>query len=631
MKNNNEILVISVLMMILTSCSADHVEIRFDSSEEWSGTRIALKDIAPSLPDNWDDYDYVVLEFMITTPQRFNVGFTTESGYNEQRIKSYTPNGWNRFAIPLRFYREPLSFAQDMAATYNQPRNTGYLKLLTGHRGPLRGVDSIGFYMRQPIGDPVLRVRSVSLAKDDPGDLYLGSKAVVDEFGQWNLGDWEDKIHSLEQMEKEWEAEDQLPVNNERFNYSKFGGYLNARIDEGTGFFRTEKIDDRWWFVDPEGYLFLSLGVNLITPGGGGEATRISERRNLYSELPPEGFGYDPQRPDNASYGIWNLYRRYGDEYRDKAIDNIINRMERWGINTMANWSNREVMLRNRKAFKLQLRELWPDGAVMGLANVYEPGFRDKIEVIVISNVEAYRGNPWLIGYFLGNEPTWPGKEDMVCDRIFAEDDDSALKKEMLSYLAGNDTSERRKEFVHRTFRIWLETVDDALRRQSPGHLNLGLRFGSVPNPEVLELCGGIFDVFSFNCYRLYPPVEPMDLVTQVLDLPMIIGEYHFGTVDRGLMTGLYQVKSQKDRGIAYRYYTERAFTYPGLIGTAYFIWSDQSLTGRFDGENYNVGFVDVTDRPYKYMVEAVSETAMRLYEIHSGKIDPFDQIPMSN
>ncbi len=30
-------------------------------------------------------------------------------------------------------------------------------------------------------------------------------------------------------------------------------------------------------------------------------------------------------------------------------------------------------------------------------------------------------------------------------------------------------------------------------------------------------------------------------------------------------------------------------------------------------------------------MVEAVSETAMRLYEIHSGKIDPFDQIPMSN
>jgi len=91
----------------------------------------------------------------------------------------------------------------------------------------------------------------------------------------------------------------------------------------------------------------------------------------------------------------------------------------------------------------------------------------------------------------------------------------------------------------------------------------------------------------------------------------------------------LWQVNSQEERGVAYRYYTERAYAHPGLIGTAYFQWSDQDLTGRRDGENYNCGLVDVTDRPYQHQVEAMMETAKRLNEIHTGKIKPVDQAPV--
>ena len=81
-------------------------------------------------------------------------------------------------------------------------------------------------------------------------------------------------------------------------------------------------------------------------------------------------------------------------------------------------------------------------------------------------------------------------------------------------------------------------------------------------------------------------------------NLPMIIREYHFGTVDRGCpiaLAGGYAGGT----GVAYRYYTEQAYTHPGLIGTAYFQWNDQDITGRrYDGENYNCGLIDVTDRP---------------------------------
>jgi hypothetical protein len=46
-------------------------------------------------------------------------------------------------------------------------------------------------------------------------------------------------------------------------------------------------------------------------------------------------------------------------------------------------------------------------------------------------------------------------------------------------------------------------------------------------------------------------------------------------------------------------------------------------VTGRFDGENYNIGFVDVTDRPYQDMVNASKELHKRLYSVHAGDEPP--------
>ncbi|NQU85518.1 MAG: hypothetical protein HQ541_07135 [Mariniphaga sp.] len=619
-----------IILVSFFSCRNDYKTIRFNSEMEVSGKKFALAEIAPDLPINWDGYEFVVLEFMITTPQRFHVGFTTETGYNELRVMSYTPNGWNRLAIPLKFYRNLPAARSDLAATYNQPRFTGWINL-SGKRSPLVGVDSIGIRMNAPIDNPVIKLRSVTLAKEDPGDQYLGDTPVIDEFGQYNLGEWDDKIFSLEQLQEEWKAEDALLVNAEEYNYSKFGGYLNARIDQGTGFFRTEKIDGRWWFVDPEGYLFLSVGVDCVSPGGGGNAVRIDQRSNLYKELPPEDLGFNSNRRGSASasFGTWNLFRRYGEDYREKSVDNILTRMDRWGINTIANWSSANVYNKNKKTFTQQLRGLGIEGGLMGLADVYAPGFAEKIDNAVKSSVEPYNDNPWLLGYFTYNEPSWLNQESRLCDMILAENDDRPIKQELLNYLADVDNQEMRVKFIHNTFRIFIKTVGDALKRHS-NHLNLGIRFGHIPENEILELCKDVFDVFSFNSYDLYPSTDMMDRCLEMTGKPMMIGEYHFGTVDRGMAQALWQVDSQQERGVAYRYYTEKAYSHPGLIGSAYFQWCDQDITGRRnDGENYNCGLVDVTDRPYKYQVEAMSQTAKKLFEVHSGKTSPFDQAPI--
>ena len=80
------------------------------------------------------------------------------------------------------------------------------------------------------------------------------------------------------------------------------------------------------------------------------------------------------------------------------------------------------------------------------------------------------------------------------------------------------------------------------------------------------------------------------------------------------------------NRGAAYRYYVENAAAMPALIGTHWFQWIDQPSTGRMDGENYNIGLVNVTDRPYREMVEAMQTTHKRLLAVHSGKTPPVDR-----
>ncbi|MDR3141485.1 MAG: hypothetical protein LBU37_07165 [Tannerellaceae bacterium] len=618
-------------LLLLTQCTPAPKEfkVRFDSNHEVSGQKFAIRDINPDLPGNWDEYNYVVLEYRIATAQRFHVGFTTDYGYNELRVMSYLPNGWNKLAIPLKFYRRLPDARIDLAATFNQPRYTGWINL-GGKRGELHGIDSIGFRMRVPINNPELEIRSLTLAVDDPGDAYLEEVYAVDEFGQHNLVQYPEKIISLEQLKAEWSAEDkELESAHPGYNYSRYGGYLQKQV-KGNGFFRTEKVDGRWWFVDPDGYLFLSHGVDCVNPGGGGNANNLDKRAGMFKELPPEQFRQTNRNRESASYGAWNLYRRYGENFHEQANEMVIKRMDRWGLNTIANWSSAAVYNLKKKAHTLQLRGLAMDGNLMGLADVYAPDFVAKVDSSMRTYLPANKDNPWIIGYFVGNEPSWLGQEARLCDLIL-EGETRPIKTALEQFLANDASPKRKKEFVYQTFNTFLQTVKTTMKRYDPNHLNLGIRFGNLNelDESLMEICRNAFDILSFNCYALEPGKEMMDRALRLAGIPMIIGEYHFGTVDRGMAQSLWQVENQEQRGVAYRYYTERGYAHPGLIGTAYFQWCDQDLMGRgSDGENYNCGLIDVTDRPYKYQVEAMMETAKRLYDVHSGAVEAFSQEP---
>jgi len=139
------------------------------------------------------------------------------------------------------------------------------------------------------------------------------------------------------------------------------------------------------------------------------------------------------------------------------------------------------------------------EDGIMGLPDVYSPGFASKIDGTCKALVEPYKENPWLIVYFTGKEPSWLEHEERLCGLIL-DGTDKPIKSELTKYLAAGDTPERRKQFIYNTFRIFLKTVDAAVKRVDPNHLNPGMRFGHVPGKEILDICIDVFDVFSFNC-----------------------------------------------------------------------------------------------------------------------------------
>ena len=79
---------------------------------------------------------------------------------------------------------------------------------------------------------------------------------------------------------------------------------------------------------------------------------------------------------------------------------------------------------------------------------------------------------------------------------------------------------------------------------------------------------------------------------------------------------------------MAYRYYVENAAAMPAMIGAHWFQWMDEPNTGRSDGENYNIGLVDVTDQPYAELMAALQVTNRHLRAVHEGAEAPFSRKP---
>ena len=595
-----------VLAVVTAPCQPMRVVFQgTQSSHTWP-----LKEFDPALPSDWTAFDFLVVELRLSSPQRFELKIHDAGGVRAVRL-SPVPGAWIRSAVPLAFLTKEASQGGDLAAVHNKPRPMMFLNIM-GSPGPLSAVREIEVSIPSPVGSPALEIRSFRLAKEDPGDALIDAKPLVDQFGQWMADDWPGKAKTLDELTAAWAAEEKA-LGPGDFNYCRYGGYQGTEA-KATGYFRVEKINGKWWIVDPDGHYFYSAGVDCVTTSS---ATSPEGRQGLFAALPPTTASSGGRA--GASFYTWNMVRHYGADWSAAWTDLAIRRMISWGFNTVGNWSDVRVASARRVPYTLTLGVRTNSGP-MGVADVYAPDFEQAAERAA-AQAEARKDDPYLLGYFLGNELPWPGRESVAADAILAGSD-SPLQRELKKYLAAGDNPERRRAFLYQSYQKLVDTIIAAFRKHDPNHMIIGVRFGGGVAPDLVRASQS-FDIYSLNNYAYSVNQQEVEKIRTLIDRPVLIGEFHFGTPGRGMTPGLKQASNQEERGVAYRYYVENAATDPSIVGTHWFQWLDEPNTGRFDGENYNIGFVDVADRPYPELVAAAQATHRRLLAVHSGKTPP--------
>jgi hypothetical protein len=151
-----------------------------------------------------------------------------------------------------------------------------------------------------------------------------------------------------------------------------------------------------------------------------------------------------------------------------------------------------------------------------------------------------------------------------------------------------------------------------AMDKHLPKHLYLGCRFHNW-NPIITAAASRHCDVISVNAYRY--SVADFALTTTV-DRPYLIGEFHFGTRDHGVWgTGLTWAADARNQSDLVQAYLSDALRHPNIVGAHWFQWSNQPVTGRYDGENFGVGLVSIVDRPITSLVKAFTDVAKGLYD----------------
>ncbi|MBU3005411.1 beta-galactosidase [Paraglaciecola arctica] len=582
----------------------------------------------------------------------------------------------------------------------------------------LSGITKISLSVQDALHNKSITLSNVRLRKNPPKDPEFLS-GIVDQYGQNAKVDFPTKIHSdkeLAQVTAEELASFSAPKLQER---SQYNGWKQGPKLAATGYFRTQKVDGKWWLVDPQGYLYFATGLDIIrlsnsttitgydfdkkqiqekakddtTPEDSQGLNRVNneavatryvasqKRKNMFTWLPtyeePLGkhFGYRRsvhsgalKKGETFSFYSANLERKYGDNYMEQWNEVTVKRMLNWGFTSLGNWTDPSFYQNDQIPY-------FANGWITGdyktvssgndfwapMPDVFDPEFEQRANLTASTVASEVQDNPWCVGVFIDNEKSF-GRPDSVTShygivlhtlrrngadvptkaeftRLMKKQytDISALNTAWDKDIADWDSfdaevnSDINTEQQLQDYGVLLgayaakyfKTVHDAVEKHLPNHMYLGSRFPDWGMPiEVVKAAAKYADVVSYNAYKEGLRKDKWAFLKDI-DKPSIIGEFHVGASDSGLYhPGLIHAANQKDRAKMFEDYMQSVIDNPYFVGAHWFQYMDSPITGRaYDGENYNVGFVNVTDTPYPHMVESAKTVNSKIYQARFNNI----------
>lgn len=575
----------------------------------------------------------------------------------------------------------PFSFAWLNSQRLFPPRTLGRLKM-TLFGKPVRpcDIEQIHLQTTPAPGAVAVHFQGCRLLASMP-EITLPRAQKIDELGQWMPKDWPGKVASRAACNTLLQALDKQAVQAGSAytipHWDAFGGYTKKRFTK-TGWFHVQRDERRFWLVDPEGNAFISTGVDCIGPGVDTRVDPVAPWLDgkVHGLLEQAKQGRAPADPAFSGqrgayfydYGKANLMQAFGQEDWRQAWARITKaHLKTWGVNTIGNWSSLPFIRAAGMPYVLPADSVAPQG----FPHTEQCIFRDFPDVFAdaytqtaqayAAGLAPYRDDPNLVGYFMRNEPEWAFVYDLnLAEEMLANPAQLASKDWMLARLqeqygsitelntawhSGFSSFDELRRPLRRAASLspaangdllaytkaliarYVELPAKALRQVDPHHLNLGMRYAYITD-ETLLAGASCFDVFSINSYQR-SPFDQVEQVGKLLDKPVMVGEFHHGALDRGLTAhGIRGVTTQAERGAAYRYYMEQAAQSPYFVGAHYFQYNDQSPLGRFDGENYQIGLVDVCMQAYADMAAGMRACHEALYPVALGETPPFARVP---
>lgn len=465
--------------------------------------------------------------------------------------------------------------------------------------------------------------------------------------------------------------------------FDKYGGLSNISGNNTSGFFRTQTINKRWVFVDPDNHAFLSLGADGVGFGGAGNAPL---------------FGFSPY-----NHNLLSLFPSYASQYTMvQWVQETISRYKELGFNTLGNWADNGLTVFQdaipytipmdfiravADSFSSHDCPVVNQGYWNSFPDVYDPRFSQNAIAYARQTITpGLVQDPWLIGYFTDNEINWFGGAQFLYNPAYTLADDfialpptyagkqywvNVFLRQKLGY-----TLDRLNQLYGTTFANWTDVLNAtklanstqypqiqtdkqafiydiastyfsvtnaAIKSVDPNHLNLCARFASDAPDQVIEAASQYCDVISVNDYytldnsisnaTLGDPVKrwtrffTLSMMDNTYGKPFIQSEFGIRAQDSGLPNERgagWTVKTQNERADYYKSDVNRllGIKVSGvtfLAGFHWFEWSDEPATGRFDGENSNYGFVNIKDEPYATFFSNIADATKTLMSTLAG------------
>jgi len=385
------------------------------------------------------------------------------------------------------------------------------------------------------------------------------------------------------------------------------------------------------WLVTPQGEKFFSLGVN--TTNGGSKADLA---------LGTKAYHFTRFYPDLAAWGA-------------KAQE----RLTAWGFNTAGGWSEPTAVMSLPLIPEIDLGR----NAKLHWYDIFDPLMEATVDATAREIMGWTRGNPRVLGVFTDNEVGWWNAPLFAwhLERPWAIHSKRVLWKmlheryqgkwnrlleDFVPASEGLDSFEKLKEggaalklrpggqgiravgqFTRLIAGRYYELVFRAMRKAAPEFLVVGDRLPLYYDQNAVLAQKGLVDVLSTNynvdCEDGWVAPYYFEGLRELSPAPVLISEFFFaadenrsGNTNNGHLMHV-ATQAERARGAAAAVRNFAAF--PNVAGVHWFQYNDEPTGGRGDGEDFNMGLVDIHDKPYERLTQALAQANAQAPALHAA------------